>query len=64
MTTPAGEQADNPDELDQDSEPTMTAPVDDRPTGIEDDTLGETQGDVTSPDADDQSGAEAPASEG
>lgn len=54
MTTPADSSQDD----DQDSEPTMTAPVDDRPTGIEDDTVGETQGDVSSPDADDQSGAE------
>ena len=58
MTTPAG--SDDQDDYDQDSEPTMTAPVDARPTGIEDDTVGETQGDVSSPDADDQSGAEDP----
>lgn len=48
------------DDYDQDSEPTMTAPVEGRPTGIEDDTVGETQSDISSPDADDQSGAESP----
>lgn len=48
------------DDYDPDSEPTMTAPVEGRPTGIGDETLGETQSDVSSPDADDQSGAEAP----
>lgn len=69
MTTPAGQddhdndQDDNDqDDNDQDSEPTMTAPVDARPAGIEDDAVGETQSDVSSPDADDQSGAEDPES--
>ena len=48
------------DEFDQDSEPTMTAPVEGRPTGIEDDSVAETQSDISSPDADDQSGSEEP----
>jgi hypothetical protein len=48
------------EDYDQDSEPTMTAPVEGRPDGIEDDDLGETQSGVTSQDADDQSGAESP----
>jgi hypothetical protein len=45
---------------DQDSEPTMTAPLEGRPDGIDDPTVAETQSDTTSPDADDQSGAEDP----
>jgi len=48
------------DDTDQDSEPTMTAPLEGRPDGIDDDTLGETQSETTSQDADDQSGAETP----
>ena len=48
------------DDYDQDSEATMTAPVEGRPTGIEDDSVAETQTDISSPDADDQSGSEEP----
>jgi hypothetical protein len=59
MTSTSGDA----DELDQDSEPTMTAPLEGRPTGIEDDSVAETQGDVTSPDADDQTASESPAGE-
>ena len=51
---------DETNDVDQDSEPTMTAPVEGRPDGVEDETLGETQSGVTSSDADDQSGAESP----
>ena len=48
------------DDYDQDAEPTMTAPVEGRPDGVEDESLGDAQSGVTSPDADDQSGAESP----
>ncbi|HEX8488143.1 MAG TPA: hypothetical protein VF642_06345 [Propionibacteriaceae bacterium] len=53
MTPPA----DGSPEEDQDSEPTMMAPVEGRPDGI-DPSVAETQSDTTSQDADDQSGAE------
>jgi len=53
MTTPS-------DDYDQDSEPTMTAPLEGRPDGIADQSVAETQEGITSPDADDQSGAEDP----
>jgi DNA-binding PadR family transcriptional regulator len=59
MTSTSGDA----DELDQDSEPTMMAPLEGRPTGIEDDTVAETQDDVTSPDADDQTATESPEGE-
>jgi len=50
-----------PDEDDdQDSEPTMMAPEEGRPDGIEDKTLTETQPGIHSEDADDQSGSEQP----
>ena len=55
MTPPAD---DSPEE-DQDSEPTMTAPVEGRPDGI-DPSIADTQSETTSQDADDQSGAEDP----
>jgi len=54
MTSPQDESAD----YDQDSEPTMTAPLEGRPDGIEDDSLTDSQSDTTSQDADDQTGAE------
>lgn len=52
-------QSDEPVE-DQDSEPTMTAPLEGRPDGIDDPSVAETQSDISSQDADDQSGAENP----
>jgi hypothetical protein len=51
---------DEPTETDQDSEPTMTAPFEGRPDGIEDESVAETQPGASSPDADDQTGAESP----
>lgn len=54
--------ADDTNEIDQDSEPTMTAPLEGRPDGIADPSVAETQSDVSSQDADDQSGSEAPGS--
>jgi hypothetical protein len=57
MTTPENESA---EDYDQDSEPTMMAPFEGRPDGIEDDSVAETQSGVSSPDADDQSGSESP----
>ena len=57
MTTAADQPVDDDD---QDSEPTMTAPLGGRPDGIDDPSIGESQSDTTSPDADDQSGAEDP----
>ena len=53
MTSPS-------DDYDQDSEPTMTAPPEGRPDGVADESVAEMQGGITSPDADDQSGAEDP----
>ena len=51
---------DEPNDADQDSEPTMTAPFEGRPDGIEDESVADSQSGASSPDADDQTGAESP----
>ena len=51
---------DETNDVDQDSEPTMTAPFEGRPDGIEDESVADTQSGTSSPDADDQTGAENP----
>jgi hypothetical protein len=40
---------DEPNDVDQDSEPTMTAPFEGRPDGIEDESVAETQSGASSP---------------
>jgi hypothetical protein len=51
---------DEASDYDQDSEPTMTAPLEGRPDGIEDESVADSQSDTSSPDADDQTGHESP----
>ena len=51
---------DEASDYDQDSEPTMTAPLEGRPDGIEDESVADSQSDTSSPDADDQIGHERP----
>jgi hypothetical protein len=56
-------QVDPAADVDPDSEPTMTAPPEGRPDGVEDVTATEQQGGVHSSEADDQLGSEAPEGE-